>query len=122
MADASYAVVNSAALPAYYAWFRDRLGDLGIVKWDSRFDCDNFARLYCDLMAARFYNAAFESGTVPKAESPAVACFWFTSATAGPHAVVAIMTEQGLWFIEPQTGYRLDLSQNEIASHFRIIA
>lgn len=124
MADSSYAVINSAALPAYYTWFRERLRDLGIMRWDEKFDCDNFARLYCDLMAARFYGSTWESGTTPKAESPSVAGYWYVPGGSGfsGHAIAAVATERGLLFIEPQTGAELQLTDAEKASRYRTIA
>ena len=123
MADSTYAVIKADALPDYYRWFRETLRTIGILRWDEKFDCDNFARMYADLMAARFYGSLWEGGSVPKAESPAVAVFWYRP-NCGPvgHAIVRLATDKGLIAIEPQTGEVLTLTENEIASRFRTIA
>jgi hypothetical protein len=124
MADQSYAVINSAALPDYYRWFRETLKTIGVLRWDEKFDCDNFARMYADLMAARFYGSLWEAGsTTPKAESPAVAVFWYRPKCGQTgHAIVRLSTDKGLIAIEPQTGAILPLTDDEIASRYRTIA
>lgn len=121
-ADSTYAEVNSAALPEFYEWFRAKLWDLGITRWDLKQDCDDFANLYADFMQLRFYNAQWEPGQMPDAQSLAVARWWYRpDGSSASHAINAVATEKGLLFIEPQTGQVLTLSQTELSSCFRRI-
>lgn len=121
-ADDTYAEVSAAALPAYYDWFRTKLFDLGVTRWDQKQDCDDFANLYADFLSLRFYLAQWEPGTLPDAEGVAVARYWYRP-NAGPavHAINAVATDQGLVFIEPQTGQRLLLSLQDQATRLRCI-
>lgn len=121
-ADQTYAEVNADALPAYYDWFRTKLFDLGVTRWDPHQDCDDFANLYADLLQLRFYLAQWESNPMPNAEALAVARYWYRP-NAGPtgHAINAVATQRGIVFIEPQTGAALTLSPNEVASRFRTL-
>jgi len=121
-ADSSYAEINEDSLSEYYDWYKAKLFDLGLLKWDPKSDCDNFANLYTDLFQLRFYLAQWERGTLPDAESVAVASYWYKpqdSITA--HAINAVLTNNGLRFIEPQTGKQLELTLTEKASMFRCI-
>lgn len=121
-ADQSYAEVNADALPAYYDWFRSKLFDLGVTRWNAKHDCDDFANLYADLLQLRFYLAQWEAGPIPDAEALAVARYWYRpNAGLGGHAINAIATQRGLVFVEPQTGEVLKLSPNEVASRYRAI-
>lgn len=121
-ADTSYAEINSAALPQFHDWFRAKLWDLGLVKWDPKQDCDDFANLYADFMQLRFYLAQWERGTLPDAQSLAVARWWYRPDDSPyNHAINAVATERGLLFVEPQTGSVITLSPTEIQSCFRRI-
>jgi hypothetical protein len=118
-ADSTYAEVNSAALPGYYDWFRTKLWDLGVTRWDQRQDCDDFANLYADLLQLRFYLAQWESNRLPDAEALAVARFWYVPSQGQGHAINAVATERGLLYIEPQTGQLVTISPQ--ASRLRCI-
>ena len=107
--DTAYAVVRSEALPALYANFRDVLNKQGLVKWDSRYDCNHFASLYISLAQASYTVAAWHSET--KAQTLALAEVWYLpNGPPAGHAIVAALTERGLVFIEPQTGREIQLT------------
>lgn len=119
--DSTYAEVNSAALPAYYDWFRSKLFDLGVTKWDARQDCDDFANLYADFLQLRFYLGQWEGGTLPDAQGIAVARVYYRPAGGTQnHAINALATERGLLYVEPQTGQVLNLSLPEFQSRYNI--
>lgn len=121
-ADATYAEVNLDALPEYYNWFRDKLDLLGIGRGQTRFDCDNFASLYTDLAQVRFYQAQWEAAAVPKAEALAVGSFWYRpGCRAEGHAINCILTQQGVVYVEPQTGEIIRLTMGEILTKIRVI-
>jgi hypothetical protein len=107
----SYAVVRSDALPGLYAAFRDVLAKQGLVRWDSRFDCNAFATLYVGVAQARFAAAAWHSRT--DAQALALAEVWYHRDAGGHHAIVQAITEHGPVFIEPQTGEAITLSEQE---------
>ena len=113
LADKCYARVNSAWLSGFYDDFRNVLFREGVTKWDGRFDCDDFARLYVGLANLRFHTSTFHEMT--PAESLAVGEFWFCCwDTGATHAVVVAFTERGRIFIEPQSGKEIDLKTSEV--------
>jgi hypothetical protein len=118
MGDVAYAQVNSAWLKEFYADFRAEIFRQGVTKWDERFDCNHFAAYYVALAQTRFYLATFHSRT--KAQSLAVATYWYTRPT-GRHAIVIALTERGPVFIEPQTGAEVRLTPAEKSTAFPII-
>jgi len=120
--DSTYAEVNSNALPIFYDWFRGKLFDLGVTKWDSRQDCDDFANLFADFLHLRFYLGQWDSGQLPNAQGAAVARVYYRPTySAQNHAINAVMTERGLLYVEPQTGQILQLSLSEFQSRYNII-
>jgi len=131
MADDTYAEVWASALPEHYRWFRAEMDRLGVKSDLARQDCDNHAHLFRDFLNLRWYLAQFERGSTPKAQSAAVAAYWFRLYRptyfgapvewASGHAIAAVGTDQGIVFIEPQTGELLTLNDNEIASRFNVI-
>lgn len=116
--DAEYAVVRSTALPSIYGDFRSTLSDLGLVKWDARFDCNRFATLYIGVAQARYAVAAWHSST--KAQALALAEVWYLQGgdATRAHAIVLAHTERGPVFVEPQTGRELTLTPAEQRSIF----
>lgn len=113
--DTAYAEVNSVWLRGYYDQFRAEIFRQGVTKWDDRFDCNHFASYYVALAQTKFYLSNFHSST--KARSLAVGSYWYNS-PRGPHAVVFALTEQGIVFIEPQTGKEVPMGVNEQMSAF----
>lgn len=119
--DEQYAEVNSKWLADYYDDYRKTLFDQGVTKWDAKFDCDHFAGFYVALAKIRFFTETFH--TVTTAKAPALAEYWYRKEEGeggGGHAVVVALTEQGTWFIEPQTGERLFLSTDEQNSKYLV--
>ncbi len=113
------AQVRAAALPGLYSHFRDELFRLGIVKWNERFDCNQFAAFYIALANARFYAANFHSAT--PAQALALAEYWYRPGGSGNgHAVVLALTDRGRLWVEPQTGQLLTLTANEVASRYLV--
>ncbi len=111
----AYAEVNSAWLRSWYPVYRAELFRLGVVRWDSRFDCSRFAGFYTGLAQACFFETAFHlrSDAVALALGP----FWYRrdGDTVG-HAVIQVITDRGRIFIDPQTGEELKLSGAEVNS------
>lgn len=103
--DAQYAEVNPDCLPALYEDFRAELSQRGLVKWDSRFDCNRFAVHYISKAQTRYAVAAWQSST--PAQALALAEVWYRRADGTAHAVVQARTPEGDIFIEPQNGQRL---------------
>jgi hypothetical protein len=118
--DTAYSVVQSSALPAMFADFKSVLFKQGLVKWDSRFDCNHFASLYIGLAQAQYAAAAWHSST--PAQTLALAEFWYrpNPAINAGHAIVAAQTERGLLFIEPQTGREVALNAAQINSAYLV--
>ena len=110
----SYAVVQSSALPEFEADLQSRLSEIGVVGWQKRSDCKEFARGYIFFAQSRFASAAFYSFAPPP--TLALAEVWYHRSDGKGHAVVAAITENGLQFIEPQTGAVVTLSSAERAS------
>lgn len=116
----SYAEVNSTWLRQFYDKYRTQLSGLGIVKWDSRFDCRRFTGMFTELAQAEFYVEAFHS-RLP-ANTLALGQVWYRpSGRETGHAVVVAFTERGRIFFDPQNGQEMQLSQAELASIYMIL-
>lgn len=115
--DASYARPSTRWLTReLYPWFKARLSEQGLAN-TRRHDCDNFARKFC--VAAQDAHALTAGND---AEGLAVGEFLYHSAKLGPHAVVvAIIEDNEIAFLEPQTGELLNLTPSEISSCFALI-
>jgi hypothetical protein len=114
--DTSYAVVNSAWLPAFYARWRADIFDKGVTKWDGRYDCNKFAASFCAAAQLEYYRDKFHSWD--KGQALAVGEIWYRPDVGGAHAIVAAVTERGVLFIEPQNGQEVKLSPKELAGIF----
>lgn len=114
VSDESYAVVSSAWLGQFYKRWRADLSRQGVVKWDSRFDCNRFVASFCATAQMEFFRNTFHSRV--QAQALAVGELWYTQDGVGPHAVVVAITEEGTVFFEPQTGEILTLRITELAS------
>jgi hypothetical protein len=100
--DGSYLEVSAAALPALHENFRAILSDLGLVKWDRRFDCNHLADLYIAAAQARHLVATWHSST--SAESLALGVVWYRRAAGGNHAIIEARTDHGLVYVDPGAG------------------
>jgi len=107
--DRTYAPVDKHwLLYPYYKYYRKVLDGLGINNWAENFDCDDWARLYRDLSMACHHAA---NGTT---EGIAVGTFSYKKDGVYPHMInTAIVDDNKVIFIEPQTGLELILSQRE---------
>lgn len=117
--DLTYSVINPSALPRLYEDFRSVLFKQGLVKWDSRFDCNHFSSLYISLSQATY--AVDNWLSTSPAQTLALAEVWYRPA-GGPngHAIVAAVTPSGLIFIEPQTGQQVTLTSTERSSIYLV--
>ncbi len=117
--DVGYAVVKASSLPAYYAQFHADLFSQGITEWSTKFDCNHFAAYYVAKAQIKYAHDNFQSFT--KAQTLALGEFWYTpdGSTSG-HAIVVAWTDEGLLFIEPQTGELKKLSNNEVVSRIMV--
>jgi len=114
--DNDYAEVNSQWLPHWYGLYRQRLFDLGIVKWSVNFDCNRFADLYVSMAQACNSAATFHAEAKP---SLAIGTVWYRREDTGSlHAIVQAFTERGRIFVDPQTGKVVSLSSSEVGSIF----
>jgi len=118
-----YAADDSYAKPAlawllgpFWAWFWNDRTNKGLLAWDRRNDCDNFARSYTQ--GCEDCHAITAGNTD---EGLAVGQFYYHRDIGGAHAIVAAVTDAGLVFIEPQTGLRLALSPKEISTAFLVL-
>lgn len=97
-------------------WFRAALKALDLEKWvEENGDCDDKACLYSVLARICHAKTPGSAGTaLPVGE------LWFTQKTGGGHAVnVAVTSDQGVVFIEPQIRKTvLRLHNDEKASAF----
>lgn len=115
--DEVYALCAEDYLPRFYEEFRAELFKQGVVNWDSRFDCNHFAAYYVSLAQIKFYRANWHSST--KANTLAVGVIWYVpDNSTGSHAIVAVLTEKNLRYLEPQSGKYVSLSKAEEASIF----
>ena len=108
IADAGYAKPTLRWLQdVFWPWFRADRERKGLRSWTRRNDCDNFARAYAQGAADCH---AITAGN--DQEGLAVGEYWYHSRN-GLHAVVIAFTDQGRVYIEPQTGERLQVTQQE---------
>jgi hypothetical protein len=111
--DDSFAIPTKRwLLEDFWVWFYERRLELGLMKWTRNNDCDNFARAYAQ------YAADCHALTSNQTEGLAVGEFYYRPASGGGHAIVIALTDEGVIFIEPQTGKQLQLTQEEISSCF----
>lgn len=117
LGESVYAEVNSEWLPHWYRTYRQQLFKIGLVRWDSRFDCNRFADFYTNLAQAYFSVEMFHSTT--PAQALALGPFWYVRQDGrGSHAIVQAVTERGRIFIDPQTGEEMQLSALEQQSGY----
>lgn len=110
-ADESYAAPTLRWLQgAFWDSFQaDRFAKVG--RYTRKNDCDNWARAY-----AQHAQDCHAQTAGTEAEALAVGEFFYTRSDGTAHAICAALTEQGLTFIEPQTGAALTLTPAEIMS------
>lgn len=116
LSDATYATPTLAYLTGpFFRFFWNQRTNAGLMKWERKNDCDNFARAYAQCAADA--HALTTAGT---SEGLAVGEFDHHKAGAGPHAIIVAFTDAGQVFIEPQNGKQITLTPDEIASCFHV--
>ena len=111
----NYAKPTTAWLTGpFWQWFKAMLWDEDLDKWTPPWECRDFARAYaCLAQVCNARTAALPAGM----DALAVGEFWFHPDGNPPledHAICACVTEEGLIFIEPQTGLVRPVSPNEL--------
>ncbi len=113
--DVTYALPTTRWLfDEFVPWFRTQRFKANRHKWERKNDCDNFARAFA-VFAADAHN---EGRSDLEGIAVGVFCYIGSSHVRGPHAITCAITEEGLIFIEPQTGQRLALTPAEIQTCF----
>ena len=110
----TYAVVKETAVWDMYCDFWKVLYSQELYKWNSRFNCVHIANLFVELCQVQYANKDFNKS--PNAEALALAEVWYhpnKNKKGEDHAVVAIYTDNGLLFLEPQTGQFVRLTEEE---------
>ena len=105
--DEKYKPVDYYWFRSFNSWFKDSLFNNGLLSLgnnSSNLDCDNYSMLYKSFMST----AAYKSGATIEPAS----CLIITRQvyefgglpTGGAHMLVMVMTNQGWYVVEPQTG------------------
>ena len=112
ISDRQYARVKKDwLLHGYYNYFIKVLSGLSIGDWEEKYDCDNFAELYKAVVQACHNISSVEI------EGIAVGIVWYRTDAGTGHAVnTAIVNDDEIIFIEPQTGRQIELSPTEVHS------
>lgn len=114
-----YTIVNSKGLKENFDRMEKVMFFLGMVKYDKKFDCNFFASLYISVAQITYLVETWHFGS--NADGLALAEIWYKPDNSkNRHAIVAVLTEIGLIFIEPQTGKRIFLTDTEKDSIFFI--
>jgi len=116
LGDVSYAEVNSEWLKNFYQTYRSELSRMGVVKWDSRYDCRRFAGLFTELAQNHFFQKEFHNDI--KAHTLALGPIWYRPEQGGGHAIIFALTEKGPVYLDPQSGQEVKLTPRERASIF----
>lgn len=108
-----YAVPTLAWLRGpFWNFFRGRLWDENLQAWRVGWECRDFARAYA--CAAQECNAL---ASAAPGDALVVGEFWFRphgNPVGSDHAICPAITDQGLVFIEPQTGDIRPVTPTEI--------
>ena len=114
MVDSKYKEVDYYWFRKFNNWFRTLLFENGIMSLGDgteNLDCDNFAMLYKSMMSVSAYKANSDN-------EPCVALLVVRQVnkfggvpTGGLHMVNLVMTNQGWFVIEPQTGEFISLEK-----------
>lgn len=101
--DRHYIPVAVADLKAIIAWSLKLQAAIGGFKPEGR-DCDDFADVF-DLAVSWMVRAAgIEAAPLVGCISVIAAHDWATVKAGGAHALNCVLTDGGLWIVEPQNG------------------
>lgn len=98
----------------FWQYFKAQLWDENLDKWTVTWECRDFARAFACL--AQVCNAK-TPGIPAGVDALAVGEFWFHPDGNPPfqdHAICPCVTDEGLIFIDPQTGLLRPVSSNEL--------
>jgi len=103
-------------LGGFYNWYCKVLDGLKL-SYRKNFDCDNFAGMFFELAQAchgQTKDAPTEGLAVGKIK------FLVDGDPTRGHAINIVVSEDGAWFIEPQSGSEVTLSSVELRSVYAI--
>ena len=104
----------------FYSYYKKVLEALQIPDWREDFDCDDFAMLFKIVSSALHRHA--KKVHKDKPESPAVGLMWYTTRKGTGHAInVCIGEGYKIFFLEPQTGEELCLTDQEKRSCYFVL-
>lgn len=103
--------VQQKAWPA----FRDWLFSMGCDKWQERFECRDFARMFAAFCVVCWAQTRMVSST---SDGVSVGEIWFNPEPLTGHAICPVICDKGLVFIEPQTGQEYPMSAEQIATAY----
>jgi hypothetical protein len=112
--DSSYTVVRKDWLVDFYPKYRDRLFKLGVAKADDSFDCNHFSYNFVALAQTDYYVTSFHDRI--RGDTLAVGLIWYITRFGQGHSIVMAVTEQGIVYMEPQTGQFVTLTESEKAT------
>lgn len=105
--DEQYKPVDYYWFRKFNNWFKDSLFNNGLLSLgndSSNMDCDNYSMLYKSFMST----AAYKSGAKIEPASCLIVCRQVNPfgglPSGGYHMLVMVMTSQGWYVVEPQTG------------------
>lgn len=114
----TYAVPTLAWLQGpCWQGFRARLWGENLDRWQVRWQCRDFARAYATFALECWATTQTVSGD----DGLAVGEMWFTPDAAQPldgHAICPVITDQGLQYIEPQTGALWPITPAQFSSRY----
>lgn len=119
--DEFYAAVSSTWMQNFYTDFRREIFSKGVTRWDERFDCNHFAGYYVALAQTKFYLDNFQSKTAANTLALGVCWYRQDGSTSAAHAIVVAVTELGVRFLDPQTGFFIGLSAHERSTIFLVL-
>jgi hypothetical protein len=126
MADSSYAcpkidwVTNTFYRKMFYPWIREN----ELNKWEKTHDCDNFAYLFFTLAQICHTKSmrTLKEHNVPIHPGLSVGVIYYKrEVSGGGHAANVIVSGSEVYFVEPQTGHKFELTNNEKGSAWNMV-
>lgn len=116
--DANYALPNKEwVLYGFYNWFQELLKWWGL-DYRKNWDCDNFAGQYFESAQAaygKYKNAPTEGLAIGKIR------YLIDGDREKGHAINIVVSKEGVWFFEPQSGEEKRLSSAELQSAWLVL-
>lgn len=94
ISDFTFTRISHAWLERYVEWTWEAAKALGIRYTPESFDCENFARLFNEIVRLKASQAGVQA-------APLCAEVWIMM-PAGAHSIVGVATDKGIFLIEPQ--------------------